>query len=163
MKHFGKSIACFVVFIVFLAGTLYAEDADELNAAFCLAAGFGQLDRVQDLHEKGADINFSSPGTEGVPPGQTALMLATARNHIDVVKYLLKNGAQVNHADDWGGTALIYSVWKGNEDIVRLLLAKKANISAKTKDGRTAMSVAKHFGHNKIVKMLKASESSAEN
>ena len=55
--------------------------------------------------ERGADVNAAGPGTEQVPAGGTALMLAAARNHKDVVQLLLSNDADPNQADQGGGTA----------------------------------------------------------
>lgn len=131
--------------------------ADErLNSEFRMAAGMGQLERVQDFVKQGAEVNSRGPSAGNVPAGATALMLAAARDHLEVVKFLVSKGARVNQADDGGGTALIYAVWKGYKDIVAFLLKSGADVYARTKDGRTPLSVARQFGHGEIERMLKA-------
>jgi len=129
---------------------------EELNAEFRVKAGLGEIQRVRELLKQGVDVNCRAPSTGTVPAGTTALMLAAARDHLDVVKLLVANGANVNQADEGGGTALIYAVWKGHKDVVAHLLEKGANVHAKTRDGRTPLSVASQFGRTEIESMLKA-------
>lgn len=156
MKMF-KTLAGCAFFILSLAVMTSLAMADEKrNSEFRVAAGMGQFERVQSLLNQGADVNSRAPSAGNMPAGGTALMLAAARNHLEIVKFLISNGANVNLADEGGGTALIYAVWKGYQDIVALLLEKGSDIYAKTRDGRTPLSVAKQHGHTEIEKMLKA-------
>jgi ankyrin repeat protein len=152
-----KSFAGCVAFTLHLLVLVSFVGAGEnLNSEFRVAAGLGQLERVQVLLKQGAEIDSRAPSAGNVPAGGTALMLAAARDHIEVVKFLISKGANVNLADEGGGTALIYTVWKGNKEIVALLLEKGADIYARTRDGRTPLSVAKQYGHTDIEQMLKA-------
>ncbi len=156
MKICKTLTACtFLILSLALTTSLVMAD-EELNAEFQVAAGMGQIERVQSLLRQGAEVNSRAPSAGNVPAGGTAIMLAAARNHIEVVKLLISHGADVNQADEGEGTPLIYSVWKGHKDIVALLLEKGADIYAKTRDGRTPLSVAKQYGHTEIEKMLKA-------
>lgn len=137
MKIF-KTLVARVFFILSFAVITQLAMADEhLNSEFRIAAGMGQLERVKNLLTHGAEINSRGPSTSRVPAGVTALMLAATSNHLQVVKFLIDKGANINQTDDGGATALIYSTWKGNRAIVALLLKEGADIYAKTRDGRT--------------------------
>lgn len=46
--------------------------------------------------------------------------------HLDVVKYLLINGADVNKQSNWGATAMHFAVQADNIETVKLLLAFNA-------------------------------------
>ena len=155
MKNCKILTGC-VFLILSLALTPFAMADEQLNSKFRTAALMGQMDRVQSYLKQGADINSRTPPYGNVPPGLTALMGAAAENHIEIVKFLISQGADVNLADEGGGTALIYAVWKGYKDIVAILLENDADVYAKTKDGRTPLSIAKKSGHTEIEKMLKA-------
>lgn len=150
-----KTVTACAVLTLLLALTSLAMADERLNSDFRVAAGMGQMERVQSLLKQGADVNSRAPSAGEVPAGGTALMLAAARNHLEIVKFLISKGANVNQADEGGGTALIYAAWKGYKDIVAVLLEKGADIFAKTRDGRTPLSVAKQYGHTEIEQMLK--------
>ena len=156
MKFFNTSVACAFLILSLTVITQLAMADEQLNSEFRVGAGMGQMEHVQSLLKRGANINSRAPSAGNVSGGGTAIMLAAARNHLQMVKFLISNGANVNLADEGGGTALIYAVWKGYKDIVALLLEKGADIYAKTRDGRTPLSVAKQYGHSEIEKMLKA-------
>jgi len=128
---------------------------EHLDGEFQMAAGMGQMNKVRSLLKQGAGVNSRASSTDRVPAGLTALMLASANNHLEMCKFLVSHGAKVNQADEGGGTSLIYAVWKGNKDIVVFLIKNGANINARTIDGRTPISVAQQYGHYQIAKILK--------
>jgi len=127
-----------------------------------MAAGLGDIARVTKLLEQGADVNAGGPAAGNVPAGCTALMLAAARDHEDMVKLLLSRGANPNQSDQGGGTALIYASWKGYKGIVSVLLAAGASPSATTHDGRSPLSVARQYGHNEIATMIERAAEARE-
>jgi hypothetical protein len=137
-----------------LRDTNDTSNKEEINSQFRIAAGLGRIAEVRSLLERGADVNSTGPGTDQVPAGGTALMLAAARNQKDVVRLLLSKGGNPNQADKGGGTALIYASWKGNLDIVKTLLESGADVNATTRDGRTPLTVARNGGHSEIVSLL---------
>jgi len=68
--------------------------------ASCTSAASGDLETIIRLHVQGLDIN------SGDYDKRTPLHLAAAAGHMDIVKYLVDNGAEVNQYDRWGATPL---------------------------------------------------------
>ena len=87
------------------------------------------------LIEEGADVNAMSITTMyGCALGRdcisfggyTALMAASEMGYIDIVKLLIKEGADVNVQDDDGITALRRAYKFGHTEIIELLMAAGA-------------------------------------
>ncbi|OYX58420.1 MAG: hypothetical protein B7Y96_06090 [Comamonadaceae bacterium 32-67-11] len=72
------------------------------------------------------------------PAGETALMLAAIRGHLDLVQRLLERRAQVNHP---GWTPLHYA-------------ASHAFINARSPNGSTPLMLAAHYGRREVVELL---------
>ena len=85
--------------------------------------------------------------------GYTVLMWASCHGRLDIVKLLLRNGADVNiiHRDGW--TALIYVSYIGYLEIVKALLSRGADVNIIDKCGRTTLMCAVDCGDLKIVKI----------
>lgn len=79
------------------------------------AAANGNLQRVKDLIQGGANINMRNNA------GMTALMWATATGRTDVVKYLLQNRADTSLENKSGYTALTLARMHHREDIAQLI------------------------------------------
>lgn len=72
------------------------NDPSELGDMIRYAAKEGKLELVQLIINKGmTDINYS--GEDDTP-----LQWAVIRGHLDIVKLLLENGADVSITDEWG-------------------------------------------------------------
>ena len=68
--------------------------------------------------------------------GQTALHLAAGAGDVDLVAYLIRNGARINPDDDEGRVPLHYAVQSGSFAIVRALVAKGGDSLAKDAKGQ---------------------------
>ncbi|MFC1843146.1 ankyrin repeat domain-containing protein [Candidatus Dependentiae bacterium] len=79
---------------------------------------------------------------------ETPLILASIRGHVNIVKFLLSKGANVNAKDICGWTALHSTPY---EYIAKILLDNKANIETKNKAGQTPIFTA---NNTNIVKLL---------
>ncbi len=100
-----------------IAGPEEAEDL--LNAA-----GKGEIDRLDALIDEGIDIDETSPF------GVTALSIAADRGHLDVVKWLLAHGADVNISDGvYGYTPADRAEHRGHLDILQVLAENGAKVS----------------------------------
>ena len=86
--------------------------------------------------------------------GYTCLHIASSFGHIDIVKTLIENNADINvRAEKSGRTILHDAAWSGNINMVRWIvsLGKRCDINAKTYDGYTAFDLARSRGHWSIV------------
>ena len=97
---------------------------------------FGTLEKMQELIERGADINLQNK------QGKTALMLAS---WLKKRKLLIENGANVNLQDNYGKTALIYLMddnYYGDDDkssFDLLMSVENIDVNLQTKVGMTAL------------------------
>ena len=76
--------------------------------------------------------------------GETALMIASRKGHLDIVQELVKvEGINVNEKDMGGWTALIYASNEGDLDIVQeLVKVEGINVNETNNDGDTARDIA---------------------
>jgi serine/threonine-protein phosphatase 6 regulatory ankyrin repeat subunit B len=146
--------------------------------SFIDAAKLGNLARVVELIDAGADANQDQNGT-------TALMVASKQGHTAVVERLLAAGADVNYkgglmyrkpalklASEQGHAAVVAALLRagadanrdseilmeasenGHADIVKMLIAAGANVNYVDGGGETALTHASGEGHLAIVHML---------
>ena len=67
--------------------------------------------------------------------GNTFLILATKLNEMNIVKFLLENGADINAQNLFMNTALHYATSSKHYNIVNLLIQHNANEEIKNKYG----------------------------
>ncbi|MCL4361765.1 ankyrin repeat domain-containing protein [Candidatus Dependentiae bacterium] len=78
--------------------------------------------------------------------GFTMLIQAARMDHRDIVKLLIKAGANVDANGGMGWTALMWASSLGRDHIIKLLIEAKANVSLQNNTGDTALSLAReHF------------------
>lgn len=89
------------------------------------------------------------------PRGTTILQEAIHANNLDMVKYLLLNGADIKHKNATGGTILFDALLENaSDDIILELLQAGVDINAKDQNGDTALSLALKKNRTEIVKLL---------
>lgn len=92
----------------------YESKANAILSLIFAASG-GDMDEIRRLHAVGVDLNESDYD------GRTPLHLAAAENQVEVVKYLLENGANKTAKDRWGATPIKDAKKTKNTDLVSLL------------------------------------------
>jgi ankyrin repeat protein len=109
----------------------------------------GCLVAVRNLLDDGIDMNWKNT------LGYTALMWASGKGHVEVVKLFLESGALIDLQNKYGWTALSIASYFGKIDCARLLLERGADISFKSMDGnRTAKDWAVERGHADVAQLL---------
>ena len=102
---------------------------------------------VELLMARGADVNKSSILC---PP----LISAVMYQHMDVVRALLRGGAEVDGRDRVGCTALWYAGSRGNAELVELLLSAGADVNARCDRRVTPLMMAAEWGNLPAVRGL---------
>jgi uncharacterized protein len=113
-------------------------NVNHLNASgespLMLAALKGELELVENLVKKGADVNKT---------GWTPLHYAASFGHIPVLKVLLDNYAYIDAESPNGSTPLMMASMYGSPEAVKLLLDEGADPQLKNQQGLTALEFAK--------------------
>ncbi|MBN1345383.1 MAG: ankyrin repeat domain-containing protein [Phycisphaerae bacterium] len=153
------------VFILF-AGYLW-----HYNRTLHVAVRRGDLDRVRDLVESGADVNQQDEW------GITALHEAGYYGHVDLVRYLVGRAASPHLRDHRGSTALHWAMgrvrresigdkryimedalFKRKLEAVAILISAGADINAKDGSGETPLhdvaGIPRELGHRSDLEMI---------
>jgi uncharacterized protein len=119
----------------------------EQDAALLHACHAGDLEGVRRLVEGGADVNC--PGKHQMTP------LIAAFGHLEVLRYLLTQGAEVNYTGFGEGSALMLAAYSGDLPQVELYLEHGAdpNLSMPT-GGETALHMAAVKAQNSVMTRL---------
>lgn len=97
------------------------------------AATIGDLEGVKKHLEAGADINGRDPNF-----GASVLAAAVVRNQVEVAKYLIEKGADVNQGSQDGSTPLHTAALFGFDESAELLIESGADIFASGEGGTPA-------------------------
>ncbi len=122
-----------------LIDTGFALSEDSMGE--CVASG--HLEIVQ----KYVDAGFSSSvrNTKGVP----MLCIAVRKCHMDIVKYLIDIGADINAvSEDRHNTPIMDAASTGDLESIKLLVSEGADLETQSKNGQTALILA--VGHGDI-------------
>ncbi len=141
MKIFKAALFGFLIFY-FLFIPCMGEDVHR-------AAMEGNLEELQALIAKDPSLTDAKDEM-----GRTPLHLACYGGHMELVKFLLSKGADIETKFANGSTALFWSIPEGHIDIVKLLITKGADIQAKQNDGTTLLHIAAAFGQTEIAELL---------
>ena len=144
-----------VVYSVGLDGTDdggLTRAAAEEAAGEVLAEGWDIVFRLLAPERRGArQLTFDAEtDAHGISPLHAAVQMG----HIEVVKALLAQGADVHATDDEGRTPLHVAVSIGRRDIAEQLIEAGADVNAVDFDGRTPTGLAAERGHNELAAML---------
>ena len=99
------------------------------------------IDHVEDINDRAED--------------GTALMAAVVKGNVDIVRALLKKGADPDVLDKSKVTALLFATMFKNTEIVELLVKANADKSIKDIRGYTALDYAKMIKDEKLLQLLK--------
>jgi len=117
----------------------------QLQHAFPLICSAANLKTVIKCINMGVNVN--KRGFDGKFPLTSCLKM-------DVMRYLVDKGADVNQAINGGATPLIFHSQKGNLQVVKYLFKKGAFINQACINGATPLLLSVERGHLAIVKFL---------
>ena len=113
-------------------------------AAFC---GFDGL--VEHLTLKHPQYVSSRGGQRG-----SALHSASGEGHLQVVRYLLRYGVDVNLRDSGLETPLLLACWNGHFDVIQCLLEHGADVDLRDQFQQTPLILAASWGRVDAVRLL---------
>jgi len=113
------------------------QDGDERLAEFIGACEAGDLLTVRKLAAQVTNVDLAGPS------GRTGLAAAAAKNRIEIMRFLLEQGADPNKANANGTTPLMFAKTAafayGDCTAMRVLLDAGADKNARDKNGLTAL------------------------
>jgi ankyrin repeat protein len=128
------------------------------------AVDTGNIKLLQTALEEGADVNAKrndgSVNAIRKNDGSTPLHVSVENGHLDVVKYLIKAGADVNYNNynnKWKTpihSPLHISILWGYQEIAEALIEAGAEVNAKQVDGSSPLHWSVEYGHLKITQAL---------
>ena len=142
--------------VLLAAGADVDLQDDRLDNPFLYAGAEGQLEILRLVNEAGADPAITNRF------GGTALIPASERGHVEIVRYLLaESDVDVDHVNRLGWTALLEAIVLGNGDeahqeVVDRLLEAGADPDLADKDGVRPLTHARTRGQTEIARALEA-------
>ncbi|MGI8959925.1 MAG: ankyrin repeat domain-containing protein [Bryobacteraceae bacterium] len=131
-------------------GSLLEAHSGDGWTALHLAAFFGHPDIANALLDRGADVNARSTNSMK----NTPLRAAVAGSKVELMRLMLKRGADANAVQEGGWTALHAAVQSGNREMVELLLAHEAHVNTRAENNQAALDLALTKGHQEIAGLL---------
>lgn len=114
------------------------------------AAAAGNQEIAGLLLDAGANVGDAGSGL-------TPLAYPVSSGNVEMIRFLVGRGADVNQGAKTGGqTALITAILGAKIESVKTLIELKANVNTKMKDGTTPLELAQKGDQEEIIALLKA-------
>lgn len=153
LLHHSFLLLLIGVFIAQLFRFLIIRSGNKANLRefeMLLAVRTDNINDLKNFIEQGANINFQDSRMEGV----TALHEASRKGNVEILIYLLQNGADINSKNHKGFTPLHVAAFSGEILVINALIKNGANVNVKAKDNITPLHVAAVKGNIETVKLL---------
>ena len=132
------------------------KDGDDLATPLVIAVRDGKLDFVKVLLRYEANIEARATikiDGEAIKDC-TALWIAAAKGHFDVVRLLIEQSAEVDGRTSNNSTPLRAAAVDGHLDIVRCLVENGADVNARNNFNSTPLMLTCHNGHLDVASYL---------
>ena len=123
-----------------------AKEPGALHAAVAR----GDLIDARELIELGARVDEPKSEEDSTTP----LLIAAAKGNAEMVRLLLKSGADLTARDDCENNALHLACSKGHVDVANRLIKAGCDIETRAGNGATALHLAARKGHDDVVTLL---------
>ncbi|KAF2664610.1 ankyrin [Microthyrium microscopicum] len=112
------------------------QKRETLQNLLAMAASNGEVERVGRLLTGPAKefVNINAPDADGNVP----IIYASCFGHLETVKILMDNGAEVDKKDTGSWNSLMWAITNRHKEIAKYLLDHGASQDSKTSSGRTA-------------------------
>uniref|UniRef100_A0A915KDU0 RING-type E3 ubiquitin transferase n=1 Tax=Romanomermis culicivorax TaxID=13658 RepID=A0A915KDU0_ROMCU len=120
----------------------------DANEELVKAAANGDASKCDELLRR-SEINVN-----GIFAGHTALQAAAQNGHLDVVKLLIKQKANLELEDKDGDRAIHHAAFGDEPAIIEILAKSKVDLNARNKRKQTALHIAVNKGYLSVVKTL---------
>lgn len=131
------------------------QENQDVFEAFFMASRFGDLETIKTL--KLSPIDMFQQDDDG----NTALHMASANGHQDVVQYLLSQLPKINHENNYlsiknhrGNTPLHWAAMNGHEEVVSMLIKEGADPHIQNDAQKTPLWEAEFYGKTKVAALL---------
>ncbi|KAA8544585.1 hypothetical protein F0562_022556 [Nyssa sinensis] len=120
------------------------------SAANFRAARYDDIDDVISLASAGVSLDSKDS------QGRTALHMASANGHLDIVDYLISSGVDVNTSNVEKNTPLHWACLNGHVEVVKKLILAGASVSVLNSHERTPMDEAVGRGKMDVIDAINA-------
>ncbi|QOR35635.1 ankyrin repeat domain-containing protein [Clostridium sp. 'deep sea'] len=144
----GEAVEAFHYFIHFGADP---NKSGDLPLPICQTACMGNIEFLDILLKNGAEIDKYATND---PYRTTAISEAAKNDYLDIVKFLVKNGADIHRTD--AATPLVTAAEMGRIEVVKYLLEQGVDINIKNHLGKTALEVAKSYRQQVMIDFLES-------
>ncbi len=124
------------------------EIIDILSKPLFEAVEAGRLDKIQILEDDIVSVDLKNS------EGMSLVAISAEKGYIDIVKYLLANGATLNTIDMWGWSPLHSAVIGGNSEMVKLFIEYGLEVDESSHEFMTPLHYACLEGNKEIVQIL---------
>ncbi|WP_264328502.1 ankyrin repeat domain-containing protein [Wolbachia endosymbiont (group A) of Andrena hattorfiana] len=121
---------------------------EELDQELLDAAKVGDMSKVKDSVNRGADVNTKD--RDGNTPSRNAVL----KGHFGIFKYLVENGVSLEGKDHRCGPSICDASYSGNLDILKYLIGKGVDVNESDKNGWTPLHFAAWRGYLEVANFL---------
>lgn len=124
----------------------------DVNEELVKAAANGDAQKCEEILKRQDASDMSK--VNGVFAGHTALQAASQNGHVEVIKILLRNKADVEIEDKDGDRAVHHAAFGDEPGVMEQLARAGADLNARNKRRQTALHIAVNKGHAGVVTTL---------
>ena len=123
-------------------------DYTDINQLYIKAVEQGNLADAEQFILQGANIDTQDQD------GMIALITASKRGHLNIVRLILEHNVCDAERDDKIYAAMWYAIYGGFIDIIKIFLENGADVNRVTLDGYSPLMIAVAGGNYKVVEFL---------
>lgn len=138
----NTKVTKFLLLSLLFTSTMFAQDILEVTKK-------GDLLKVKELLKNNPNLVKLKDQRNC-----TALHYAADKGYIDIVKYLVSNGANAQAKDIDGDSPLHWASFAGKTEIIKILVLKGVDVNQKNNDKETPLHTAVRQGKKAVVRLL---------